>query len=36
MQRVVEKQKVLPSQSPFGDGNAARKIEKIVREGFLE
>jgi UDP-N-acetylglucosamine 2-epimerase (non-hydrolysing) len=36
MQRVVEKQKVLPAQSPFGDGNAARKIEKIVREGFLE
>ena len=36
IQRVVEKQKELPTKSPFGDGTAAKKIERIVREGFLE
>ena len=36
VQRVVEKQKELPLKSPFGDGTAASKIERIVREGFLE
>jgi len=36
VQRVFEGQKELPAKSPFGDGTAAKKIERIVREGFLE
>lgn len=36
VQRAAEKQEELPSVSPFGDGSAAKKIERIVREGFLE
>ncbi len=34
-ERVVGEGKKLPSESPFGNGKAAKKIEKIVREGFL-
>ena len=36
VERAAAKQKELPRKSPFGDGRAAEKIERIVREGFLE
>jgi UDP-N-acetylglucosamine 2-epimerase (non-hydrolysing) len=36
VRRLVKEPKELPSISPFGDGTAAKKIAKVVREEFLE
>ncbi len=36
LQRLVKKQKQLPAESPFGDGTAAKKIEKILSDRYLD
>ncbi len=35
LEKALAKQKDLPAKSPFGDGTAAEKIERIVRQEFV-
>jgi UDP-N-acetylglucosamine 2-epimerase (non-hydrolysing) len=32
VKRTLEQQKELPEKSPYGDGNAAEKIVRIIKE----
>jgi UDP-N-acetylglucosamine 2-epimerase len=35
MESAFSSRKELPHKSPFGDGNAAEKIVKIIRKDFF-